>query len=642
MSKFINKILPLSLIILPLIFIPNLTNQFELAKQFWILLCAVILSIPLSAKALKDKKILLRIPVFVIALLPLLGILCISIFTFPGSKLFLLTNSEFTSLFISLIFVCVAFQLVTMESREAILRSILISSSFLGLFSLLQLIFPNQIPQQFSSQNHFTPIGSQFNLLLIMSIGTSYLLHLAYEHIKSDHSTQKYINIINIGLLLALHIIVIISSLGQIKSNPLILTPASASWTVMLKALNSSPLLGVAPGTYLANYAKLRPLITNSPSLWNIRFANANNLFFHFATISGILGLLALSMFIFFAVKTIVGAIKNKDQLKLTFPAVIALLFFIVAPFGIVSMTLCLICLAIISPLADTPQWKINSSARQIILILTLIPLGLLLVLFSILIQAEAHFHLALQDFENGNIVSGYNQIHKATETNPNQDSYHNALASSSLNLANFLAKKKEPTDQDRENIKILISQAIEESKAALRINPVNSRNWFNLYQIYYRILSSVNPDQQEAAQNTALEVLSQSINLDPNNPLLYLELGDFHYNFDRFDKARTAYTQAINLKPDLTRGFYALYLTYTRLNNINLARTALEKTIELLPDSSPDKSKLQQELGQYPKPVKPEPESEFNPPPPLPTPFTTPNLELPNDSMPNPENSGY
>lgn len=57
-------------------------------------------------------------------------------------------------------------------------------------------------------------------------------------------------------------------------------------------------------------------------------------------------------------------------------------------------------------------------------------------------------------------------------------------------------------------------------------------------------------------------ELMSEAISLDPNNPILYYNLGVVNYNQGRVEDAKKYYEKAIELKPDYSDAYMNLAVT--------------------------------------------------------------------------------
>lgn len=81
-----------------------------------------------------------------------------------------------------------------------------------------------------------------------------------------------------------------------------------------------------------------------------------------------------------------------------------------------------------------------------------------------------------------------------------------------------------------------------------------------------------------------ALDFLSQAIDLDPQSPAVFYELGRSYYRVARFNRARDYLEYAVELSGDNPQYHYVLGRVYERLANTSEAVNHYERTVELDP----------------------------------------------------------
>jgi len=205
------------------------------------------------------------------------------------------------------------------------------------------------------------------------------------------------------------------------------------------------------------------------------------------------------------------------------------------------------------------------------------------------------------------------------------------------LALAQSLSNQEEISDQDRNNIQVLIQQAIREAKIAANLNPQRSTNWNNLANIYRNLINIA-----DGAGDWTFNSLQQAIIFEPANPLLRIDLGSLFYSFGLFDEAIDEFQRAVNLKPDHANAYYNLAFAYQAKEDWPRQALALQNVLQLVEPGSADYEKAQQELeeamAKIPQPEEPavtsEEIEELQEPEPLPSPMEPP-IELPEESGP-------
>ena len=222
---------------------------------------------------------------------------------------------------------------------------------------------------------------------------------------------------------------------------------------------------------------------------------------------------------------------------------------------------------------------------------------------------------------------------------NPYQDFYHLAYANTNLALANALSQQENLSDQDKQQVSILIQQAIREGKAAAAANPLKADNWYSLSQIYQQIIGVA-----EGAQQWALDSLRQAVLLDPVNPDLRLAWGGLYYALGDFESAQRQFEIAVELKPDHANAHYNLAAAYKAQEKWEKAALELQTVLSLTEPASADFEKVQEELKEMEEKLPKKEETvveeeeaggQLQEPPALPTPQASPIQLLPEEAAP-------
>jgi Tfp pilus assembly protein PilF len=187
-----------------------------------------------------------------------------------------------------------------------------------------------------------------------------------------------------------------------------------------------------------------------------------------------------------------------------------------------------------------------------------------------------------------------YNLQIKAIQLNPFAQRYRVSYSQINLALANSIASKpaKEITNQDRNTIQQLVSQAIREAKFTVGLNRLSSGNWANLANIYRNLLAVA-----QGAPQWSVSTYQQAIALDPNNPQLRLTYGQLLYSLNQFEAAQRQFEAAATLKPDLANAHYNLAVSLKQQEKLAQAKFQLEQTLRLVDASSDDFDTVKKEL---------------------------------------------
>lgn len=388
------------------------------------------------------------------------------------------------------------------------------------------------------------------------------------------------------------------------------------SWKISVSAFRDSPFWGLGPSTYLFNFTQYKPIEFNQTKFWNIRFDTSFNEYLQILANLGGVGLLAIialtALFVSKALQTIrfnqplnavnVGLISSGSAFF-----IILLLHSSTLPLFLIGL-LIFACFWIVNrqeqtfPLLHGTLRKFFISSEQIIRVealpSSLLIASLVLVLFtgffaSKFYLADIRHRGAINAISQNNGVLAYNELIASEKLNPYNDLYRTDLAQINFALANAIAQAKGPTeaspsgsltDQDKQNIQVLLQQSINEARAAISLNPRSAINW-EILALLYRQIAGV-------AQNAllfSLDSYGRAIFNDPLNPNLRLNVGGVYFTVKNYDLAIRFFTDSINLKPDFANGFYNLSVALRDKGDLNAAIQAAERVVALVDPSSPD-----------------------------------------------------
>ncbi|MBN1168906.1 O-antigen ligase family protein [Candidatus Woesebacteria bacterium] len=388
--------------------------------------------------------------------------------------------------------------------------------------------------------------------------------------------------------------------------------PRDISWKISFSTMKDSPLLGTGPATYLYNFTQYKPIEFNRFDFWNFDFGRASNEYFQIIGELGIAGLLStvyVYCVIFLNSKKNFFELKTKKDgdlsviisaLKLTGFVAIFLTFIHYSTLISVVFTLLLMAIYFFYQRLDEGEdndfsigIKVRHKGNKRINLLPGAVFVLTIALVSYIgnelykaVTADYYHRLALSQADRDGAKT-YEYLQKAEKLNPHIDLYRVDMAQTNFALANVLATQKGPTpansegtltDQDRQTIQTLITQAINEARVATTLAPRSSRNWEVLAGIYKNIAG--------VAENSlafSLDAYGRAIEVDPFNPDLRLNVGLIYYSAGNYDQAVGFFTDSVDLKPDYVSGYYNLALALKENGELGNAKDAAEQVVSLI-----------------------------------------------------------
>ena len=239
-----------------------------------------------------------------------------------------------------------------------------------------------------------------------------------------------------------------------------------------------------------------------------------------------------------------------------------------------------------------------SSNSRLLPLILTLVVLvagGYISYLAVKLISADMKMADSLNQAKRNNGQTIYNLQRQALIDFPYRSDYYRIFSQVNLALANSLASSvpqgsNAPTSM-QQTITQLLQQSIANGRTAIALAPMTSVNWENLSQVY----SSLIGVGQNAGQ-FAVATLNQAILLDPQNPILRVELGGVYFQLQQYDAAQTQFQAAISLKPDFANAYYNLGHALEAKGDLRNAVSAYQAS-QSLTTNPDDKKRLDAEM---------------------------------------------
>lgn len=645
LDKIINGGLLVLVFLIPLFFLPLTSDFYDFNKNILLVVTAGLLLLAWGLKMFLENGLRLKrtpfdLPVVLIAVTYLLSTFIVSpnkieVATLPGGTG---TVVALTVLY----FVVVNAGLSTLR----LLGSLLTSASALSLLAVYQFIglgetlIPADRGLDWLRVKTFSPAGGPLVLATFLVVCLSIALTKLFTDVKTGKKNLSFYLTLLAFLFNALGLGV---SLYQLltTAKPLLL-PQQAGWVIALEAFKSFPFLGVGPENFVSAFTAGKPLGLNLTNSWALRFGVSSNFYFHLLTTVGILGLGAWLFLIGKVIKEIKILRSGDSKTVLCLGLLLVFLLLVFLPSNFLLLTTTYLLLALLGKELATAELKEESKAfvGTVFLIVTV------LVLFSFywtgrILAAELFFGQSLRAASQNRGTDTYNLQIKAIQNNPYQPIYRIGYSQTNLALANAIASNAPAgglSDQDRQNISILVQQAIREAKAAVALNTGRVTHWENLASLYRSLINFA-----QGADQWTIAAYNQAIALDPANPLLRLSLGGVFYGLKNYDAAIQQFTLTVNLKPDYANGHYNLAAAFKEKGNFVQAVAAMERVQTLVEPGTNDYQKATQELEELRAKLPPTEKATEKPiqtgetltPPATPSAGLKPPLSLPEEAQP-------
>lgn len=414
-----------------------------------------------------------------------------------------------------------------------------------------------------------------------------------------------------------------ISWLGQ-RTNEFFLSQ-QAGMDIGVKAVKERPLFGSGPGTFAYDFSKFKSPDFNKTSLWNVNFNESSSKVLNSLATTGLLGFLALLLFMFFPIFSgvkffVSGGESDGGQPSEKFSGQV---------YSILLMGLCVAIIAqsiayfiynsnitldfvyffaiaalagLVSENRKKYQLKPSSFSTLVVtLIFTIIFIfGVgVLVLDGQRYLAEVYYYKGLVYYQKGQQASGLKKLESSAGLNPSYDLYFRQLSQAYLlDLQSEMQNVKSAgsstiSSQETAKLQSLMTNAVNSAKIATDLYPQSSADWSSRGYIYQSLLGI-----SGGAPAWAINSYDSALKLDPNNPYLYLQEGNVYLSEainlsstqssgqkdQLLAKAQKQLEKAMELNPNYSDALYSLGIAYDASGQESKAITAFTRLQQLNP----------------------------------------------------------
>ncbi len=416
------------------------------------------------------------------------------------------------------------------------------------------------------------------------------------------------------------------------------------SWRVVSSAMRDYPVLGAGPSTFYLIFPSYRPMSLNTGDLWNVRYDKAYS---EALSVVGSLGVAGIVIAAFFVVRVIKHVLSSKsmssraiardlspsarddalfdsEAAAILSAVIIGLLVSFFFTYATVTTAfLSVLFLALLTSLmalepdskfAETVGLSLSSSGfksasivesiggvdsasvgakSEVFQYVAVVPIFIFVGAVSyfsyVTYAAEYYMRKSVIAALQNDGAKTYEWQGKAVNVNPRRFAYHNAYAQTNLNLAGVISANESLSDEDRNTIQVLISQAIRSIRASTEvIAPLHAGSWEVRGGIYRALMGAA-----QDADQWAIGAYNTAVNLDPGNPRIRVDLGGIYFAKEDYLSAANMFRQAVNLKGDYANARYNFAHSLLKLELYADAQREFETTKGLVAMASEDYKKV-------------------------------------------------
>ena len=440
-------------------------------------------------------------------------------------------------------------------------------------------------------------------VLLVYLFSRSFFEHNNKEKIDKKEPTPLFFSFFT---LLAVFFLIIASNFASyfsayLGTASLDVRPSfETSMGVVRQVLTENPLLGSGPATFLYDWLSLKPQAVNGTVFWNARFeAGISHFVTMFAT-AGILGGLAIIVFLVVfvsqGIKAITYSLDHKIRALLMTSFFGSLYLWAIVVFyssGFFVYALAFISTGVFVGLMvsagktkmveisflESPKKGFLSTLVTIILIIS--SLSGFYLLFQKTWSAYAFTKGVEVVNKEGNIDKAKNYFLQAVSFD-NRDAYLRGLTEINiLEIQRILNRTDLNPEEARAQFQTALGTAIQNAREATRVNSLDPLNWFELSRIYELIV----PLRVERADEASIEANMEALKRSPFDPSAYLVSARVKIQSGKNEEAREYIAKALELKNDFTQAIFLLAQLENQSGNTEAAILRTEQTAVLAPN---------------------------------------------------------
>ena len=380
---------------------------------------------------------------------------------------------------------------------------------------------------------------------------------------------------------------------------PSIVTTSGIAW----KSIKHNPLLGTGPDTFSIDWALWQPKDIAQTVFWNADFTNGFSLLTTFIVTTGLLGFIALLLFLITYVARSIQSIRIALQntfsnyfimttLMISIYSWITIIFYnpnIIMMMLAFSTSGVLIGILVYKQAIPVKNFSFLSDPRSsffsiLALLVLMVSAISLTYVYVEKFASVIYFSKALKgDNTMESLSKSEGMLLKAIALDKN-DVYYRNLSQVYISEINLLINNKE-ISQDilKSNLQQLINLTQESAELAVNQNPKQYLNYINLGNVY----SSLVPLSVANSYESAVAAYNKAIPLAPNNPSILLAKASLEFINKNNEEARNFIKQALLLKSNYIDAIFLLVQIETNEGNLSEAIKKAEYAGSLAPNDA-------------------------------------------------------
>ncbi len=379
-----------------------------------------------------------------------------------------------------------------------------------------------------------------------------------------------------------------------------------ATLSVASKSLGQNLLLGSGPNRFTNEWLLYKDPVINQSIFWNTDFNYGFGLIPTYLVTTGILGLIAWILFLFFFLKTGIKFLFKEstgwDQRFLLLSSFVSALYlwimnFIYVPSNTVFYLTFLVTGLFLATCVNLGEGTVTvfkfrgDSKKSFVAVFLIIVLSVSCVLVGFVLvkrySANLLFQKGLLEFRTtGNLDVAETYVSRAIGMNE-QDVFYRALTEIGMvRINNILATAEvknstEDLELLREQFQSVLANTIASAKRSIDIDSSNYENHITLANLYGVVYQYGIKDAYQLASGS----FQNALTLNPQNPGVHLLLARLEVLAKKNDKAREQISMALSKKPNYTEAVFLLSQIESSEGNTKEAIQSAESATLLSPN---------------------------------------------------------